>query len=335
VLVNLVFCTAVLPLVPIKPLTMLIHGFSLLLLIFQLSACGYIPIESEVPDQLPSFRAQVTPGETSQQEVHGRLGKPFISDKRLGIELYRVASGRDADVHVAPFPLWVDTEEVIIYAMIIYDRDDVVEAMTWDVFQRVRDTDYGFDDLPELYQGTEFRIAKLEAYGYLFIAVKEGKGKSRKEFLLAPASKSREALTQTPPENGCALLFFYPQMAHLFKYYLDGDLVGTMPLVGFYEWIWDPDLQLVFTKLIVDEGRHELKLKSSRMPREIRRKFDCKPGQVFYAHPKLDLVESEPWGLLRKKTKYEGDIRIDHQPLEDYGGWKRLLYYNGNWFGVD
>ena len=93
---------------------MFIHYFSLSLLIFLLSACGYIPIESEVPDQLPGLRAQVTPGETSRQQVHERLGKPFISDERLGIELYRVASGRDAEVQLAPVPVRVDTEEVII-----------------------------------------------------------------------------------------------------------------------------------------------------------------------------------------------------------------------------
>jgi hypothetical protein len=314
---------------------MFIHYFSLSLLIFLLSACGYIPIESEVPDQLPSFRAQVTPGETSRQQVHERLGKPFISDERLGIELYRVASARDAEVQLAPIPIWVDTEEVIIYAMIIYDRAEVVEAMSWGVFQRARDTDYGFDDLPASYQGTAFRIAKLQAYGYTFIAVKEGEGKSRKEFLLAPSSTSRDIVVQLPPENRCAVLFFYPQMAHLFKYYLDGDLVGTMPLVTFHEWTWDPDLQLVFTKLIVDEGKHALKMKSWWTPREFQHQFDCKLGQVFYAHPKLDLVKSEPWGLFRKKSKYEGDIRIGHQPLEDYDGWKRLLFYNGKWLGSD
>lgn len=314
---------------------MLIHYFSLLLLTFLLSACGAIPIESKVPDQLASFRAQVTPGETSRQDIHEHLGTPFVQDERLGIELYRVAFGRDAEVHFAPYPVWVDTEEVIIYSMIIYDRDDVVEAMSWDVFERVRDTDYGFDDLPAIYSGSSFRLAKLQAYGYIFIAVKEGEGKSRKEFLLAPASKSHETLHLAPPESKCSVIFFYPQAAHWVNYFLDGDQVGTMPLVRFYEWIWDPDLQFVFTKIIVEEGKHELKLNTSWRPREFRRKFDCKPGQIFYAHPKLDLVKSEPWGFLRQKTKYEGEIRIDHQPLEDYDGWKRLLFYNGNWFGGD
>jgi hypothetical protein len=56
----------------------------------------------------------VTPGESSRQDAHDRLGKPFISDERSGIELYRVASGRDAEVQLAPVPVRVDTEEVII-----------------------------------------------------------------------------------------------------------------------------------------------------------------------------------------------------------------------------
>jgi len=312
---------------------MFIHYFSLSLLIFLLSACGYIPIESEVPDQLPSFRAQVTPGANSRQQVHDRLGKPFISDERLGIELYRVASGRDADVHFALFPVWIDTEEVIIYAMIIYDTNDIVEAMSWDVFEGVGDTDYGDDELPDLYRS--FRSAKLQAYGYIFIAVKEGAAKSRKEFLLAPASKTRETLYLAPPDNKCAVLFFYPQTAYPIKYFLDGDQVGTMPLVSFHEWTWDPDLQFVFSKAIVDEGTHELKVTTSLRPSEFRRKFDCTAGQIVYAHPDLDTVKSEPWGLFRKKIKYEGEINIDREPLEDYDGWKRLLFYNGTWLGDD
>ena len=314
---------------------MFVRYISQVLLVHLITACGTIPIESKVSDQLASFRAQVTPGETSRLVVHERLGKPFISDERSGIELYRAASGRDADVHITPIPVWVDTEEVIIYAMIIYDKDDVVEAVSWDVFERLRDTDYGFDDLPDRYRGTSFRIAKLQAYDYIFIAAKEGAGKSRKEFLLAPASKSREALHFAPPESKCAILVFYPQKAYRTRYFLDGDEIGAKPLVEFYEWVWDPDLQLVFTKAIVDEGRHELKLTTSLKPGEFRRKLDCTPGQVFYVHPELRTVKSEPWGLLRRKIKYEEDIRIDRQPLEDYEGWRRLLFYNGKWFGRD
>lgn len=309
--------------------------FSLFLLLIVLSGCGYLPIDSDVPDKMASLRAQVIPGESSRRDVHDRLGEPFISDEQLGIELYRVASGRDAEVHFAPIPIWVDTEEVIIYAMIIYDRDDHVEVISWDVFQRASESSYGFYDLPELYRQTSFRVARLQAHGYIFIAVKEGSGKSRKEFLLAPAAESRKTMDLGPPEDRCAILLFYPQVARQVSYFLDGKQVGVMPLVRFYDWDWDPDLQFVFTKAVVGEGKHELKVITSLRPREFRREFDCKSGQIIYTHPKLDLVKSDPWGLFGQTIKYEGEIRIDHKPMDDYEGWKRLLFYNGNWFGAD
>jgi len=312
-----------------------IRTFFLLLLVSNLSACGTIPIESKVPDQLSSFRAQVTPGETSQREVHRRLGEPFIHDKRLGIEVYRVAFGRDVAVDVTPFPVWVDTEEVIIYALVIYGADDIVEAISWDVFERLRDKDYGFDDLPDLYRRTSFRIAKLQADGYIFIAAKEGAGKRRKEFLLAPSWKSGETLHLAPPEGKCAVLFFYPKTAYPLRYFLDGDQVGTKPLVGFYQWTWDPDLQLVFTKVIVAKGKHELKVATSLRPREFRRTFDCQSRQIIYANPALETAKSEPWGFLRHKIKFEGEIKVDRQPFEDYDGWRRLLFFNGRWMGQD
>ena len=95
------------------------RNFSVLLLVLLLSACGTIPIESKVPDELANYRAQITPGETTQQEVHERLGRPFIADERLRLELYRVAFGRDAGVHIAPFPFWVDTgRNVIEFALL-------------------------------------------------------------------------------------------------------------------------------------------------------------------------------------------------------------------------
>jgi hypothetical protein len=309
--------------------------FSLFLLAIVLSGCGYIPIDSDIPDRIASFRAQVIPGESSRRDVHDRLGKPFISDEQLGIELYRVASGRDAEVHLAPIPIWVDTEEVIIYAMIIYSADDIVEATSWDVFQRARDSSYGFDDLPELYQRTSFRIARLQADGYIFIAVKEGEGKPRKEVLLAPPSKSHEILYMAPTDSKCAVLFFYPQTAYRLRYFIDRDQVGEMPLIGFYELTWDPDLQFVFSKTVVDQGEHVLKVATSLRPSEFRRKFDCTTGRTVFAYPDLEVVKSEPWGLMRQKKQFEGEIRVDHEPFEENKGWRRLLFYKGTWYGRD
>ena len=308
----------------------LAHNSPLLFLIIILSACGIAPIESKVPDQLASFQEQVTPGETSRQEVHERLGQPFFHNERLGIELYRVTSGRDAYVHVAFFPVWVDTEEVIIYALVIYDDGDVVQSINWDVYDVYLHEHYD----PNNFSHRKVRMARLEAAGFTFIAIKEGEFFRRKELLLAPASESRDTMHLPPPENKCAILFFYPQIVGQITYMINSEQIGSMPLMG-GTVVFGPDLMDVFTKVLVAEGEHEVSLSTFSRPKEFRRKFHCKPGQIFYAHPKLDLVESEPWGFLRHRSKYEGEIIVSHHPLESYEGWRRLLFYSGKWLGED
>ena len=99
---------------------------------------------------------------------------------------------------------------------------------------------------------------------------------------------------------------------------------------------WSRDLVDVFAKVLVNEGEHEVSLTTSWRPKEFRRKLHCKPGQIFYAHPKLDLVASEPWGVFRThKNQFEGEIIVNHQPLESYEGWRRLLFYRGKWLDED
>jgi hypothetical protein len=85
----------------------------------------------------------------------------------------------------------------------------------------------------------------------------------------------------------------------------------------------------------VDEGKHELKVTTSLRPSEFRRNFDCRAGQIVYAHPDLNTVNSEPWGLWRQTIKFEGGIRLDREPFEEEKGWRRLLFYNGRWLGED
>lgn len=298
----------------------------LILLVTLLSGCGpMIHIPSDVLDQSENLRAKIIPGQTSRHEVHARIGQPFISSKGMGVEVYRVASGREAVVEFALVPFWVDSEEVILYALVIYDDNDTVKAISWDVFEHVSDGIHG----------TAYRGAKLQADGFVFVAVKEGAGKYRKEFLLAPAHISHDTMLLSPPEQKCVLLFFYLEASHWLTYFLDDEEIGAMPLVEIYDWSPDLDLMQVFTKVIVAEGEHELSLTTSWRPREFRRKFYCKPGSVLYAYPELEMVASEPWGFWGWKTKYQGVIAIDNQPSKEYEGWKRLLFYNGKWLGDD
>jgi hypothetical protein len=295
----------------------------ILVLACAICGCGGLPIASDVPDELETLRPEVTPGQTSRNEVHDRLGQPFISSKRWPVEVHRVRTGHDVSVEFALIPFWIDTEEVIIYALVVYDENDIVKNISWDIFQPVT----------EAYRGTSVRKARMEAGGFLFVAAKEGPGKQRKEILLALPSEALNAMNQSPPSHSCAVLLFYPYMPYKNEYFLDDERVGEMPLVSLLEWLYDPDLTNVFSRLIVDAGEHAVRLTTSLKPAEFHRKLVCKPGSLLYAYPRLELVETRTWGIWRRRVQYEGEISLEPQPPESDKAWKQLLFYNGQWLG--
>lgn len=294
--------------------------FSLAIL---LSGCGMIHISSDVSDQSGNLKSRVITGKTSRQEVHKSFGGPFINIENPPIEIYRPVSGREADVQIALVPFWIDTEEVILYMMVTYDENDIVKAVHWDTFKHVGSG----------YLGASLRRAKLESEGFFFAAVKEGPAKLRKEILLAPPGYHRDAVSLPPPADRCAVLFYYPETSYKRSYYLDNALIGESPLIIYPDWPFNPADTNMFLRVIVTAGTHELKATVHFAPGEFRREFECHPGNIFYAYPQLELVESEPYGLLRRRFKYVGEITMNREPSNDYEGWKRLLYYRGTWFG--
>lgn len=292
-----------------------------------ISGCGTVHIPSDVPHQYEIQKSKVITGKTSRLEVHKRFGLPFITVENPPIEIYRVALGREADVLIGPVPFWIDTEEVILYAMVTFDSNDIVMAIDWDTFKHVGN---GYSD-------PQHRMATLESDGFLFAAVKEGIGKPRKELLLAPPDYHRDAFSLPPPANRCALVMYYPQTTYKRAYFLDDELIGESPLIIYPDW--DPDWPgnpadtNMLLKVIVSAGKHEIKATTLFAPGEFRREFECHPGNIFYAYPQLELVKSEPYGLWRWRFKYEGEISINQKPLNNHESWKRLLYYRGKWFG--
>lgn len=291
-----------------------------------LSGCGtMIHIPSEVSGQLENQKSRVVPGNTSRLEIHKRLGQPFIKNEIPAIEIYRVASGREADVEFAIVPFWIDTEEVILYAMFTYDENDIVKTAHWDTFEHVGSS----------YSSTSYRKATLESEGFIFVAVKEGPGKQIKEILLAPAGNSLDAIYLPSPSDRCAIVLYYPETSYKRSYFLDDELIGESPLIIYPDWPWNPADTNMIMRVIVAAGKHELKITTIFKPGEFRREFECQPGNIFYAYPQLELVKSEPYGLWRRKFKYEGEITINRQPLNNHESWKRLLYYRGRWFGED
>ena len=95
---------------------------------------------SEVPSQVEQFTTQIIPGKMTHIEVQERLGEAFIRNPT--VEVYRVDKGYDIAVeflYIAspypPIPYAWDTEEVIVYAMVIYDDNDLVQSIDWGIFR--------------------------------------------------------------------------------------------------------------------------------------------------------------------------------------------------------
>ena len=288
-----------------------------------LSGCAVYQFPSEVPDQLEDFRSQITPRKTSRKEVQERLGEPFISDQ--SVEVYRVLSGHDVTLEGPVVPISWDAEEVIIYALVVYDENDVVEEIDWDLYQHDHE-----------HVSTFIRSAKLQAGDFYFAAFNKGHqfGQHREEVLLAPISSSRRALRIPPPPGMCAVVFFidetedWPRL-HKGGIYINNELIVEMPLTyGYF------DLR-VFRKTFVSEGGQEVRAATSLGSGAFRRKFVCQQRNIFYVYPRIEVISTEPWGILRRRFKYEAEIVVNSEPLESHDDWRQLLYYKGEWLGGD
>lgn len=315
------------------------NGFFLIIGVLVSACFGW---DSSVPERIDGFRSQIVIGQTSRNTVHERLDEPFISDKRF--EVYRVLEGSDG--MVTGLVVW-EIRDVILYALVVYDDNDVVDDIDWALYQ----TDSNVLDYP-----LDRRSARLQAGGYYFAAFNAISGWikapsflwAREEVLLAPPSVSRRSLEASPPSGMCSVLIFIKQAESDALYYrldrrpayLDDEPVFEIPVLEPYYYYypdgsWDPYLD-IFTKFLVPQGEHEFKITTSLHPSEFRRKFSCMSGEIVYVYPRLKVVASDRYGLLwTKQMMIEGDIEIYNRPVESYEGWRRLLFYSGKWFGND
>jgi hypothetical protein len=300
-----------------------------------LSGCVYFDFPSEVPEQLEGVRSQVVAGKTSRKEVRARLGAPFISDER--VEVYRVATGYDVTVG-GPLPsifFW-GKEEVISYALLTYDENDLVEEIDWGIYQE--------DTQPNPADEVSWISATLHAAEFDFGAFsKTFDSYEIEEMLLAPISESQHDLKTPPPPGMCAVLVFAGKTTEDWRVYgrlhIDGKLIIDVPLVDGFYWHfahredWVPFYEQVFTKTLMAQGAHEISVTTDIKPHGFRRAFECKAGETYYAYPHLELVEGQPWGFWRRRFEYAGDIKVDSQPSGSHEGWRRLLFYRGEWLG--
>jgi hypothetical protein len=315
----------------------IIYRSHIISVIVVLSGCFAVQYEmtSKVPEKLKGYRSQITAGESTRKEVHERLGKTIAGNNR--VEVFRVEGGYDVivDAFWGVIPVWWQgTEEVIIYALVIYDDSNVVEAIDWGIYEHDPDdvlTGYG-SDWGSSAQQAEFRSASLTAHGYTFISIKEGFGfnQKRKDFLLAPQSETQSYMDLSPPQGKCAILYFFNKPYNPKKFYIDGKLVGEVPLM--HVTAITASLK-VFAKMLVEEGSHEILIDTPIKPHKFRNTISCESQKRFFVYPSLNKIRTEPKSLFGVPWKYEGGIDVRDAAQESHNDWRRLLFYNGRWIG--
>ena len=320
-------------------LRFIIHKGLTISFILALTGCFGVQydIPSKVPQQIKGYRSQITPGQTTRKEVHERLGKAIVENTR--VEVFRVAGGYDVmvDAFWGVIPVWWEgTEEVIIYALVVYGKADVVEAIDWDIYEHDPDdvlTDYAGDwGSPD--RQAKYRSAYLGTDGFNFISIKEGFGlfPKKKEFLLAPQANTEIYLNSLPPPGKCAIMFFFTKPYNAKKFYINDRLVGEVPLMHVTSATGSLK---VFAKVLVEEGSHKLLIDTPIKPHKFRNTVVCESQKRFFVYPALNKKRTESSGLFGAPWEYEGGIDIRDAAQEPHDSWRRLLFYNGRWIGDD
>ena len=284
------------------------------------TGCAEYHFKSEVPEQLESVRlnTDVTSGLSTRDELQNNLGAPFISNEELNVSVYKVLTGHDVRL-MGPIilPLDVDVEEVIIYALVVYDDDGIVKDIDWGV-----------------YHENEVRTT-LEASGFRFDSYSVWENMPHTEFLLAPLPDSQKSLHMQSPPGACAL-FVTPQDYIGDTYCSPAEYYGEVIYIDGKPLVDHPVAFPGFFKILLPVGEHELAASIltpgffTKKPIYFRSKFLCESGKSLYATPYIQVRDSgEFWDW--NKITYQGEILIKNVPWI-FQDLQQILFYAGKWF---
>ena len=137
--------------------------------------------------------------------------------------------------------IW-DSEDVIIYAMFIYDDSNVVIDVDWVIYEMQRTN-----------TANPWREATLEAGEFTFKVYRSSLSQKRNELLLAPQAATHNSLIEKPPAGMCSVLIFLEEASGAKRdFYVDNEHVGEMPLM--HRDGGPP----IFSKVLVPRGQYEM-----------------------------------------------------------------------------
>ena len=275
--------------------------------IFTLIGCGGgILRKSEVRDIQGKTQVELSIGDT-RQKVRSILGEPLVDGNDPSIEVYR-KTGMDIDFiwAVYPIPVPLPGDQVIGYALITYDADNLVTGIAADYWIELDTSQHG-----------DFWIT---AGGYHFLNI----WRQEPVTVIGPAIPWDKLEEQIPLEESCALILVMGECV-MEKVSLDHHQIADLSPAGkFCSHHANNNLYGTFIRRNIAPGEHRLDINQAERRSNFETVFKCESGETVYAE--LDAVDYY--------KHLEGSISISKTPTEkiiDMGHLSPILWHRGTW----
>lgn len=290
--------------------------------------CVSYPIRSDIPHKLESLRTQVIPGKTSRTELTDKFGEPFISNDQFRVDVHRVLIGSDLILDGPLIPVSWDRQEIVAYALIVYDEHSIVKDIDWGIY----------------HSGDEFakypkQTARLVADGFYFESFRMRSFYPRTEVLFARITDSQKALHSVAPQGMC-LLHIAPG-DHEYEIRLDDEVLASYLIdsAGYSPLLYPATNRgwaLGFMTILMPMGEHTLSVVTRYLqPSEFDRKLFCSSGENLYAYSNIAKFKSTDTLTWETPYRYRGEIVVGNTIPEVFEGRRLILYHRDRWLAPD
>jgi len=298
--------------------------FYLVILVIALSGCLEGHLRSiDVADEINSMRTLVTVGKTSRSEIKKLFGEPFIVNNYYQVEIYQVSKDSYGYYLLAPIPVPVGFDDVITFAMVIYDENSIVKDIAWDYFQSSNSS-------------KSFRhSATVVADGFLFESFEVWGIYPRTEVLFGRESHSQQSLHSTVPQGKC-LLYIAPG-EYEYKITLDANVLASYRIVSglffpFSHSVKEYGWYLGFITTLIPTGEHTLSVHTRDIkPGVFKKNISCDSGEKYYAYPEIEKYKWTDKMTWEGAYRYRGEIVVSDTLPVVFEGRRLILYHGGKW----
>lgn len=314
-----------------------------------LGGCVY---QTSFPEQkLPDKASAIVPGQMTSGGVSNRLGRPLISSRYWGVELYRDTSSQSEIPLAIVIPVGCATDTIYRYTLVAYDTNGVATSTATGIHRRP----------------TAFRIAMPITYDHLTTQIESGDftfvndWDDRQETLLVNPARRDAYLERIRNPERCTVVIGCGTGESSDRLQVDGG--PTLPLpcrlrvqnfdqaaidlyrqgrMAEYEKNYPIVNHDTLAVLSLVPGSHTLKAWGGRWEHGVNRgrfsgeqslQFDCQAGETLYIVIDVSVKGYDKdwfWGLAPVGVEWKINQYKDMPPF--FADRPLLLYRGDKWF---